>query len=87
MTPIEIEARVFEVDEIRIVIRAPLNSKLKSFPYVHRAPNNTSVCEWVERRIKPSTADLEVVVIDGRGKIPHPLTPLASIRDSYIYKP
>ena len=83
MTPWEIEQAVFELDEIRIVIRAGTNTQLGSYQYTRKAAENASVAEWLDQRIKPITNNHAVVVIDGNGNIPHGRTRLSSLRASY----
>lgn len=83
MTPWEIEQAVFELDEIRIVIRAGTNTQLGSYQYARKAAENASVAEWLEQRIKPITKGHGVVVIDGNGNVPHGRTRLSTLRASY----
>lgn len=83
MTPVEIEQAVFELDEIRIVIRAGSTSQLGSYQYARKAAENASVSEWLEQRIKPAINGHGVVVVDGNGNIPHGRTRLSTVRASY----
>lgn len=83
MTPWEIEQAVFDLDEIRIVIRAKTSEDLGSYTYSRKAAENTSVSEWLEQRIKPIVNSHGVVVVDGRGNIPHGRTKLSRVRRSY----
>ena len=83
MTPWEIEQAVFELDEIRIVIRAKTNTPLGSYQYTRKAAENASVAEWLDQRIRPIVDDHGVVVIDGNGNVPHGRTRLSTLRASY----
>jgi hypothetical protein len=83
MTPIEIEQAVFDLEEIRIMIRAPANAKLGDYQYARKAAGNASVSEWLEQRIYPITGDHPVVVVDGRGQIVHGRLHMENLRASY----
>ena len=83
MTPWEIEQAVFELDEIRIVIRAGTNTQLGTYQYTRKAAENASVAEWLDQRIKPILKNHAVVVIDGNGNVPHGRTRLSTLRASY----
>jgi hypothetical protein len=83
MTPTEIEAAVFVLEEVRIVIRASINAKLGDFKYTRKAADNASVSDWLEQRIKPLIGSSPVVAIDGNGAIPHGRTKMSTLRQSY----
>ncbi|MBV9783705.1 MAG: hypothetical protein JO264_07775 [Acidisphaera sp.] len=83
MTPWEIEQTVFELDEIRIVIRASTTTQLGSYQYARKAAENASIAEWLEQRIKPIIKGHGVVVVDGNGNVPHGRTRLSTLRASY----
>jgi hypothetical protein len=83
MKPREIEQTVFDLEEIRIVIRAPISDNLGDFNYTRKAADNASVSEWLEQRIKPLLNDCAVVVIDGTGVSPNGRTKLSTVRASY----
>lgn len=84
MTPAEIEQAVFELEEVRIVIRAPVKSQLGDFLYARQAANNASILEWLNQRIKPLVLDHSVVVVDGTGTLPNSRTSMATLRQSYM---
>jgi hypothetical protein len=83
VTPPEIEQAVFELEEIRVVIRTGLRDQLGDFLYERRAAGNTSIAEWLEQRITPIVGKLPVVVVDGTGALPHGRTKLENLRASY----
>jgi hypothetical protein len=83
MTPAEIEHAVFELEEVRIVIRAPVREGLSDFDYDRKAAGNTSITDWLDQRIKPLIGQHQVVVVDGTGALPHGRTKMDRLRDSY----
>ena len=83
MTPWEIEQAVFELEEIRIVIRADTTKQLGAYQYARKAAENASISEWLEQRIKPIIMGNSVVVVDGNGNVPHGRTRLSTLRASY----
>ncbi len=84
MTPAEIEQAVFELEEVRIVIRAPIKARLGDFSYSRQAANNASIAEWLNQRIKPLILDHSVVVVDGTGILRNGRTNMATLRQSYV---
>jgi hypothetical protein len=84
MNPQMFEQSVFDNDEIRIVVRAPLNIQLKPYKFVRKATDSTSLSEWLEQRIKPLIEGYDVVVVDGTGIMPHGRTKVEKVRNSYI---
>ena len=83
MTAAEIEQAVYDLEEVRIVIRAPARAPMGDYTNVRAAPGTASVAEWLAQRILPLTGGNEVLVIDGNGAIPHGRTRMATLRASY----
>lgn len=83
MKPRDIEDAVFELEQVRIVIRAGSREDLEDFNFQRKAAGNSSITEWLETRILPIVNGNEVVVINGRGEIPHGRTRMQNLRDSY----
>jgi hypothetical protein len=85
MKPSELEQAVFDLEEVRIVVRASPKDDLgpEVFDYDRKAAGNTSISDWLEQRIKPLTNGHAVVVIDGTGALPHGRTRMEKLRDSY----
>lgn len=80
---IEFEQAVLELEEVRIVIRAPLGVDLGRYNYDRKAANNASVTEWLDQRVRPLIGDFGVVVVDGKGATPHGRTKMSTLRESY----
>ena len=83
MRPADLEQAVFDLEEVRIVVRARPNTELGDLQYDRKAAGNTSITEWLEQRIYPLTDDYYVVVIDGSGALPHGRTRMERLRSSY----
>jgi hypothetical protein len=67
----DLEQDVFDLDEIRIIIRAPRNADVGEYDYERKAPDKTSLNEWLQQRISPLVGDHQVTVVDGYGAMPH----------------
>lgn len=78
-----LEALVFEKEDIRIVVRAPIRTTVKDFTFERRAADSTSVEDWLNSRIRPLIGDYEVVVVPGNAFNVHPRSTLSLIRNSY----
>ena len=83
MSPREIEQAVLDLEQIRIVIRAPIKEKLGDFSYDRKAAGTTTVSEWLDQRIKPIIEGADVAVVDGTGVTPNGRTSMATLRKSY----
>lgn len=83
MKAIEIESAVFELEQVRIVIRCPAGAHLGDYNYERRAAGNSSVSEWLQQRIIPLLNGNEVTVINGHGEIPHGRTRMERLRQTY----
>lgn len=84
MTPLQIEQRIFELEDVRVVVRAPSSTNLGDYAFQKKADKSASVSEWITTRVRPAIGDCEIVVIDGSGAIPHGRTKMSTLRASYI---
>ena len=78
----EFEKQVYQVESVRLVVRAPSNTAIKPYQYEKAASSKWRYSQ-LETRIEKSTAHFEYVIIDGYGKIPSRNMTLARIRKSY----
>jgi len=83
MTVREFETKVWEVDTVRIVIRDRQTRSVGTYTPRNAAKENWNITGYLKNRISPLIGDREVVVLDGKGKIPNGRTLLKNIRDSY----
>lgn len=80
----ELEDSVYDLDEVRIVVRVPRNDDVGDYTYERKASDSTSVTEWLDQRVRPLLTDrTRVEVVDGYGAIPHGRTSLGVVRQSY----
>lgn len=79
----EFEQAVYELEEVRIVVRAPWKKDLGDYGYERAASGNVSVTDWFNTRIGPALDNEQVVIIDGNGAIPHGRTKMSTLRASY----
>lgn len=84
----EFEAKVLELEEIVIRIRASQTDLVDDYaskdgPYVRKAAGTTSVTDWVEQRVKPCIGGLDFSIISGEYTNPHGRTKLSTLRGSY----
>lgn len=80
----ELERQIFELEEIRVVIRNNKTTQYSSYNYTRKAASNTSITDWYMTRLKPIIGEDEAVVIDGNGNTPHGRTNIETVRNSYI---
>ena len=81
----EFEEKVWEIEGVRIVIRANSNEKVEVYDFVNTAPQGNTLTWFLSGRVKPLLADnMKVVTIDGSGKVPNGKTLLSTLRQTYI---
>ena len=79
----KLEQKIFELEGVRIFVRAASDEKVGKFDYQRCTRGNMSIADWLETRVYPLTGDFEVVVVNGRGEMPHGKTHMTTLRDSY----
>lgn len=77
------EQKVFELEEIRIVVRGNPNDLVDDYEYDRAVSARTSVTKWLENRVKPCLDGHSVVVVGGEGTLPNGRTHVTNLRDSY----
>lgn len=81
----DIEQAVYNIEEIRVVIRAPQSHMFQQgYNYCRKAAATTSIKDWMEKRLIPILDGQQAVVIDGNGQIPHGRTKIETVRQSYV---
>ena len=83
VSPREFELAVLDREDVRIVVRAPHDKKLKPYHFQRKAADTTSVTEWLEARVLPLVDGYPVEVISGGGVAPHGRTRMSTLRNSY----
>ncbi|WP_102400951.1 hypothetical protein [Haloimpatiens massiliensis] len=85
ITASELERKIYELEEVRVVIRVDKNQEFKDYDYSRKTATNTSISEWLNTRVKPLLGtDVQVDVIDGTGNNPHGRTKIENVRNSYV---
>ena len=81
----EFEEKVWEIERVRIVIRANSNEKVdRVYDFVKAAPQGNTVTWFLNTRVKPRLANnMEVFTIDGSGNVPNGKTLLSTLRQTY----
>jgi len=83
MTVAELEKKVWDQDGVRIVVRDRLTAPVGKYTRQYAAQATWSIRKFLDNRINPLVKGREVVVLDGKGKIPNGRTLLMTIRRSY----
>lgn len=85
ITASELEKKIYELEEVRVIIRANKNMEFEDYDYSRKAASNTSISEWLNTRVRPLLdEDVQVDVIDGSGNNPHGRTNIENVRISYV---
>lgn len=85
ITASELERKIYELEEVRVVIRADKGNTFEDYDYTRKAATNTSISEWLNIRVKPLLdSGVQVDVIDGTGNNPHGRTNIENVRNSYV---
>lgn len=79
----EFEEKVWEVEGIRIFIRAPENTQIKDYGYQNAASGGWSTSKWLEARVIPCLDGHTVNVVQGNGEEPHGRTLVRNVKASY----
>ena len=83
MTVQEFEDKVWEVEGIRIVIRANTKDSVTAYNYQNAAQETWRVTQWLKNRIRPKLRNKQVALVEGNGEEPHGRTILRTLRKSY----
>ena len=78
------EQKVFEIEEIRVVVRSNPNDLVDDYVYGRATNARTSITKWLENRVRPCVGGYVVVVIAGDGTIPNGRTHVSNLRKSYV---
>lgn len=79
----EFENAVWEIDNLRVVIRAPQAAQVQDFDWQNAADQNMSVTEYVRVRLTTRLGPYEAVITTGTGTIAHGRTRIRNVRASY----
>ena len=79
----EFEEAVWNLEGIRIVVRAPYGEQVSNYDYERADRGNRTLSIFIATRIKPCVGDHDVMAINGSGQVVHGGTHLETIRRSY----
>jgi hypothetical protein len=82
----EFERAVWKIDRIRLIIRAPLSTRVEPFDWQQEANKGNSVAQYIRARVASRIGGLQAVVTDGNGGIADDQTKLRKVRASYGHK-
>lgn len=83
---LELEHRIFMLEEIRIVIRCASNTKFRPYKFKRKAAKNMTIDSWINTRLGPILGDYEVEIITGDGSVCPLHKTLERVRNSYVLK-
>ena len=84
MNVVEFEQRVFDLEGVRIIIRAPAGKQLGDYEYQNSYTKNKSIKDWLDSRVWDKIEDFDLVVVDGTGALPNRKTHMSTLRDSFL---
>jgi hypothetical protein len=82
----DFEQQVWDVENIRIVVRADENDEVKDYNLKRAADETWTTNEFLNNRIEPRVGSKKVVVIRGDGQKSHGAVKLRNLRASYSAK-
>ena len=83
MTAYEFEEAVWELDRIRIVIRADWNDEVEDYNYDYADGERRTLTDFLRTRVRPRINGLSVGAIDGSGTWVNGGRQLRNIRNTY----
>lgn len=84
VTTTDLERQIFELEEIKVVVRGKKDTQFDPYNYSRKAAVNTSITEWYNTRLKPILGnDYDAEIVDGNGNNPHGRTNIETVRNSY----
>lgn len=83
MTIEQFEEAIWEVDGLRVVVRAKANVDIGEYDRVNASNERWSVTQWLESDRLQGLQGHEIIVIGGNGEEPHGKTLLRTVRASY----
>lgn len=83
ITVAEFEDKVWTLEGVRIIIRAPQSDMVNDYIYARKYISSSSVTDWINGRIKPLLNGKDFYIVDGSGTRPHGRTNMENLRNSY----
>jgi hypothetical protein len=83
MTLKQWEKKVLRVEQFRIVVRAPADTKVLDYSYKKAAPEKWRIHKFLVERVYPMLNGCDIVVLMADGKDAHGKRNLKSVKESY----
>ena len=83
MTVQELEQKIFDIEEFRVIIRAAPWEQVGDYNFQRKADRGGSLSNWCRSRLEPLLNGHHYIVLDGVCGIPHGRTKLETLRASY----
>jgi hypothetical protein len=83
MNIVEFEQKIFELEGVRIIVRAESSEQLGDYSYQKKYDQGNSINDWLKSRVLDKVGAFDVVVVDGSGALPNRKTHMGRLRDSY----
>ena len=79
----ELEARIWELEGIRVCVLAPSHEDVYDYNFRDPARESWQVAEWLKARVQPSVPDRVVMVLRGDGQPTPGSVRLQALRHTY----
>lgn len=79
----EFEEKVWEIEGIRVIVRASSDETVSDYNFKNGAQENWRITQLIEKRIQPKIGEREVIIIQGDGEQPHGRVILRTVRRTY----
>jgi hypothetical protein len=80
----EFEQKVWEIDRLRVIIRAGHSEVIEDFDWVNAAEQNHTLVAYANLRIIPKVGERQYLFINGRGSEPNGEVLVRDLRASYL---
>ena len=82
---LEFESKVFKLEDIILIVRAPTSAKVGDYTYKRMATGDSTVSDWLGTRVQPLIGEHSCIILMGNSSVaPHGRLCIATLRDSYI---
>lgn len=79
----DFEKQVLELENFRVVVRAPENAQVEEYRFKYKAADNMRISTFRSRRLVPRIGDHEVAVIHGDGRSAQDNMKLGNLRETW----
>ena len=79
----EFEEKVWEIEGIRVIVRASSDETVSDYNFKNGSQENWRITQLIEKRIQPKIGGREVIIIQGDGEQPHGRVLLRTVRRTY----